>query len=225
MDSGPEFRYHSLRNTSRVFRDGYRRRSRAVESLIREVGRLRFRLLDIGSADGLMLKQLCARCPEADTTVLESRSKMVQIAGGLDVRVIGGRAEAMPFNRDSFDFVTIISTLKHISDYVGVLTECRRVLVSGGHLIVSDPTPFGLRLGLLFGHFDRKTLPNRWSLRTTQHIIEANGFRCIRGFRYMPAPVTFPCNGIVENGMRIAGLSGLFMQQIMLARLLGPSST
>lgn len=215
--TGSALDYSSLRRNSRVFRDGYLRRTEEVVSLIVEIGRRRFRLLDIGSADGRMLEELAARFPEAEMTGLEMRIPLVRVAGGLGLSVIDGRAEAQPFGPGAFDVVTVVSTLKHIPDFDTVLDECHRVLVGGGHLIVSDPTPFGLRLGLLAGHFDPTTLPNRWSLQMTSRVVEAHGFRVVRSSRYMPAPVTFGGSNLVERIARSVGLSGLFMQQIVMA--------
>lgn len=219
MATEPRHEYHELRKASRVFRDGFLRRTETAAQLLADVlGGRAFRLLDVGSADGMMLEHLRDRFPQAEILGLEASPELVEVARRRGVDVRQGNARALDLPDESFDAVTVFSTLKHISGVEAALAEFHRVLVPGGYLIVSDPTPMGLRLGRLRGHFDPRYLPNVWSLAATRRHLEMAGFQFVRGLRYMPVPVTFPGSRALERGMRSVGLSRMFMQQATLVR-------
>jgi ubiquinone/menaquinone biosynthesis C-methylase UbiE len=59
---------------------------------------------------------------------------------GLDgpVRVVRGDATVLPFRAASFDACVSQEALLHVDDKLAVLTGCRRVLVPGGRLAITD---------------------------------------------------------------------------------------
>lgn len=46
---------------------------------------------------------------------------------------------SLPFKTDSFDFVLALDVIEHIEDDIHALAECRRILKTGGLLIVTVP--------------------------------------------------------------------------------------
>lgn len=61
---------------------------------------------------------------------------------------VHGNAMELPFDNDSFDFVTIGFGLRNVPDYTQVLQEMRRVVKPGGKVVcleTSQPTMFGFR--------------------------------------------------------------------------------
>lgn len=211
--------YEQARAGRGLLRDGFVRRAQEVVAALREefpAGR--FRLLDVGTADGRMLEAIARAFPGAEAVGLEALEGLAASARarGLDVRV--GRAEALPFPDGAFDAVTLISTLKHVPDAGAALREGRRVLRPGGSLWVGDPTPFGIRLGLWRGHFDRRWLRHRWSVRETARALTRAGLAVVGSRRYMPAPVEVWGGRAYERVARRLGLSRWFMQQLVHAR-------
>src|SRR5438105_5339173 len=71
-------------------------------------------------------------------------------------RLLRTMGEHLPFADDSFDVVSLIEVLEHVSSEAATLLECRRVLRPGGLLAISVPNkwyPFethGAQIGSLF---------------------------------------------------------------------------
>jgi ubiquinone/menaquinone biosynthesis C-methylase UbiE len=67
---------------------------------------------------------------------LEPARAMATIARERGIQVIRGVAEALPFARDSFDLVTMVTTLCFFQDPFLALREATRVLTSPGQLLI-----------------------------------------------------------------------------------------
>jgi SAM-dependent methyltransferase len=94
------------------------------------------RVLDIGCGAGNMVHHL-ARYGSVMGVDSNPRPLAVARERGYDVRE--GRAEALPFDDESFDFVSLLDTVEHCDDDLAVLRECYRVCVPGGYLAVTVP--------------------------------------------------------------------------------------
>jgi demethylmenaquinone methyltransferase/2-methoxy-6-polyprenyl-1,4-benzoquinol methylase len=71
------------------------------------------------------------------------------------IKLVQGNAMSLPFEDNSFDFVTIGFGLRNVPDYLQVLKEMRRVVKPGGQVVcleVSKPTwqPFKAMYNLYF---------------------------------------------------------------------------
>jgi SAM-dependent methyltransferase len=93
------------------------------------------RALDVGAGPAILsgeLAQLVARAVALDP----SRAMLAHAPAGVE-RVFG-HAEAMPFADASFDLVTVVNALHHVSDMERALAEMVRVLVRDGRIVVQD---------------------------------------------------------------------------------------
>ncbi len=85
----------------------------------------------------------------AEVTVIDISSESLNVVEKLALRegvTIRGEvmdAEAMRFAAEAFDVVYINSVLMHV-DCAKVMEQCRRVLCSGGKLVVVEPLQYGL---------------------------------------------------------------------------------
>ncbi|TEA03360.1 class I SAM-dependent methyltransferase [Mycobacteroides salmoniphilum] len=179
----------------------YRRYRRAAMSLA--MGRL----LIVGVGPGTDLMFL----PPAVTSVaaVEPEAAMRRMAGalarrrGVDVDILDGVGESIPFPDNSFDSVHVGLVLCSVDDVAATLAEIRRVLVPGGRLVVLEH----VRGDGLMGRFqDLIAKPWSWLAsgcepnRRTVEAIAAAGFD-IRGLRsvrrtLVPPPCTPHLQGV-----------------------------
>lgn len=110
------------------------------------------RLLDIGCANGEFLgvarRHFEVQGVEVSPTALE------QARASLGARVFAGDLLEAGFPGETFDVITLFSTVEHLKDPVAVLRECRRLLRDGGILVIKTPN---------FSSLNRRVLRSRWS--------------------------------------------------------------
>ena len=98
------------------------------------------RVLDVAVGTGLVAREAVRIVGDAGSVVGvdPSAGMMAASAGGLVL--VRGRAEALPFAHQAFDFLSLGFALRHVDDLEAVLREFRRVLKPGGRLLVLEIT-------------------------------------------------------------------------------------
>ncbi len=86
--------------------------------------------LDIGTGTGLFTQKLRIEFG------IDRSINMLKKAARRGLKVCKAEAENLPFNNDSFDFVTIITSLSFISKPVKAVNESYRVLKENGSVIL-----------------------------------------------------------------------------------------
>ncbi len=110
-------------------------------------------LLDVACGTGLMTTAAAQILGGAGTiTGLDPSAGMLAVAQAkLPARFVQGRAEALPFPDNSFDFLTMGYALRHVTDLQVAFKEFRRVLRPGGKVLILEVTkPAGRFGGFLF---------------------------------------------------------------------------
>ncbi|MCE9620203.1 MAG: AMP-binding protein [Planctomycetes bacterium] len=99
-------------------------------------------LLDVGCGTGL-----CASIaqdivgPAGRVAAIDPSTGMLEMARRRGVReTVVGRAESLPFDRASFDFISMSYMLRHIEDLRVAFAEARRVLKPGGRILILEVT-------------------------------------------------------------------------------------
>jgi 2-polyprenyl-3-methyl-5-hydroxy-6-metoxy-1,4-benzoquinol methylase len=142
------------------------------------------RVLDVGCGEGQFAAAL-ARAG-AEVLALDAAAEAVRRARarnpGLDVRAVNSETE-LPLADASIDVVWSGETIEHVADTAGWLSELRRVLRSGGVLLLSTPDHGALsrlRLGLsrraFEAHFDPRSDHLHFYTRRALHDLLA-GYR------------------------------------------------
>src|SRR5437016_10746769 len=108
-----------------------------VESICRELGPRRPRILDVGCGTGANL-QMLANFGVAEGVDVSTEALDFCRARGLS-KVKHGAAEALPYEDASFDLVTGLDVVEHLDDDIAGLAEMRRVLRPGGRALLFVP--------------------------------------------------------------------------------------
>jgi SAM-dependent methyltransferase len=95
------------------------------------------RILDAGCGSGRLLDELTKL---GEVSGLDHNADSVEIArerGHPDVHQ--GVVEALPWEDETFDLITCLDVVEHTADDRVTLRELRRVLKTGGHLLITVP--------------------------------------------------------------------------------------
>lgn len=120
------------------------------QHLERLVGNLQSKkILDLGSGKGSFLIEAARAGANpiglelSEAYILETKRRAQQ--EGVDVEVVKGVAEKLPFENGSFEMINICEVVEHVEDPQALLREVYRVLVPGGSAYISVPNRFGLK--------------------------------------------------------------------------------
>ncbi len=100
------------------------------------------RLLDVGCGDGLIAAELARRGAhvvglDADATMVAAARSRAE-RESVQLRVIEGRAEMLPFDDAVFDYVLAVAVLCFVPDADRAVAEMARVLKPGGRLVLGE---------------------------------------------------------------------------------------
>lgn len=127
------------------------------------------RVLDLATGSGDLALALQRRLPDATIIAADFSPEMLAVAKRKGVReTVLADALGLPFPDESFDCVTVAFGLRNMADWSLALREMRRVLRSGGHLLILD---FSLPAGPLrpaYRFYLHRCLPRLASLVTGQ---------------------------------------------------------
>jgi demethylmenaquinone methyltransferase/2-methoxy-6-polyprenyl-1,4-benzoquinol methylase len=98
--------------------------------------------LDVAVGTGLVAREAVTLVgdPAAVTGLDPSPGMLAQAAKAVPIRLVVGRAEVLPFDDRSFDFVSMGYAVRHVSDVAVTMREFLRVLRPGGRLCLLEIT-------------------------------------------------------------------------------------
>jgi SAM-dependent methyltransferase len=110
------------------------------------------RLLDVGAGNGAFMAAMRELGWDVDGLEVDERAREAACAvNGVILRA--GTIEQQQFPDESFDAVVLRHVLEHMTDPLGVLRECHRVLKVGGRLAVVTPNAHSLGARLFGVHW------------------------------------------------------------------------
>jgi SAM-dependent methyltransferase len=134
MDQQYELRTHEVEDVHWW----YRGRRRVIREALRALDLPRgIEILDAGCGSGRNMLELAEL---GSVTGLELAEASVEAARARGVgEVVAGSVEEMPFDDNSFDLGVSFDVIEHLADEHAALHELRRVVKSGGYLLVTVP--------------------------------------------------------------------------------------
>ena len=95
------------------------------------------RLLEVGCGNGRQLERLAHAGWKVEGLDFDERAAQTARRLGLEVKV--GDLASARYPDASFDAVILSHVIEHVPDPVALLVECRRILRSGGQLVLATP--------------------------------------------------------------------------------------
>src|SRR5215204_1149039 len=145
-----------------------------VEEITARVKDHRPKILDVGCGTGANLLMLSKYGDAEGVDVSEDALAFCRERGLEKVKL--GAAEELPYDDGTFDLVTALDVVEHIDDDLAGLREMRRVLRSGGHVLLFVPT-----FMFLWGLQDEvSNHRRRYRLPELRRVLEQAGFETER---------------------------------------------
>lgn len=174
------------------------------------------RLLDLGSADGLLAKGIAALVPNIKhICALDMDSDLLGYNPFLSVQ---GDCCRTPFADNTFDVITAAALIEHLPEPHLFLTECCRVLKPAGILLLTSPAPFFEWVATKIGYLKDSGHLARYSLNDLRQLTENAGLKTVIARKFQLSPFYLPAHELLETALRKIGLSCLMMNQIIACR-------
>jgi ubiquinone/menaquinone biosynthesis C-methylase UbiE len=156
------------------------------------------KILDIGAGTGGTTKFLKTY---GEVVGLEANPLAQTLARKRGLKIVSGSAEKLPFEKETFEVVTIFDVLYHqnIGSDLKVLQEAHRVLRTQGYLVVTDcALPF-----LKSPHDEVMQARERYTKKELTQKIEKAGFKVEKAsyvfFLVFPLTLCFPSSKIIKQ--------------------------
>lgn len=199
---------------------GYRlqRRTLEVKALIRNCYHFfPVRILDLRTADGLMLEKLSYDL-NAFFVGVDLSFEILNANPERTFHPVQANGLNLPFLDKVFDVVIAAAVIEHVLDGTRLLRECYRVLKIGGLCILTTPDPFFDRISTFIGHQEKDFHYETFTLKKLIVMFKNCGFTVIKGKKFMMSPIGFAFELQIEKLMKFFGLSALLLNQLVVAR-------
>ena len=209
--------YHQDRLKSPGPRYRFKRRGLEVVRILKSFAPERPAIVDIGTADGLLLDLVC-------------RETKPSLAVGLDLSwgllktntrknpVLRADAEKLPFPDSSFDAALATAIIEHVPHPGVFVSEIRRVLKPGGVCVVTTPVPVFEEVASKLGFLKEDDHQETFDLKKLRALIASQNFEILEAEKFMMSPVGFPAELSIERIMKKIGLSMILLNQLVAAR-------
>ncbi|MBI4311505.1 MAG: class I SAM-dependent methyltransferase [Chloroflexi bacterium] len=205
------------RNRQLVYR--LRRRTDEVARAIRKYGDGRLAtIVDVGTADGLMLENLRKRFSNVRFVGLDRSLSLLSANPAASFSKVFGDAEVLPFATACADVVIATAVVEHLPHPNSLAKESSRVLRPGGLLVMTTPEPFMERLASKVGLLKDSGHQHTFDLNQLCAMIASNGMTILDRHKFMFSPIGFPAEKVFERVFGPLGLRLIMANQFLVAR-------
>ena len=172
-------------------------------------------ILDIGTADGLMLSNLKDAFPNATCAGIEYARDLMACCESKTIYLTQGDALVLPIKDNAFDVVIATAIIEHVSEPLQLVREAFRVLRKNGILIITTPHPFWERVATHIGHLKGEDHHELINLGKLISLFNKAGFRIVKAEQFMISPVGIPFELKLEKILKLCRLNFLLLNQII----------
>jgi len=195
------------------------RRTDEVERVLRryQTGTPRT-VVDIGTADGLMLAALRERLGQLVFVGVDYSFPLLHAVNLEGVQKVQGDALALPMQSQLADAIIATAVIEHVPDADGLLRECHRLLRPGGLLVLSTPNPVMDHLAEGLGILKDAGHNRTFTLKELSARIATHGFEVMEARKFMFSPIGFPAEKTLERILGPLGLNLIMANQLVVGR-------
>lgn len=215
--------YHLGRRTKKSLIYRLNRRTKEVIRSIKEyyLGTPKD-IIDLGTADGLMLSIIKNSFPSVKCVGIEYSLELLKAKNDSRITVLQGDVNSLPMPDNSFDIAVATAIIEHIPNPKRMLEEVKRVLRPNGLIILTSPDPFWERVATIVGHLPNEQHYKVMNLRELISFFNEVGYEILEQKKFMLSPVGMPLEISIENVVRSIGLNFLFANQLVVGKKIDP---
>lgn len=211
--------YYIGRQHNRALKYRLRRRTDEVESALRHYGDGQLQVIvDVGTADGLMLDDLRRRMGPSTFLGVDLSFALLWANPTDGVFKAQGDALHMPVKSGIADAVIATAVIEHVPDASAMLQECARMLHPGGLVVLTTPDPLMERISSAIGLLKDADHYRTFNLAELRQLANETGFVVLEARKFMFSPVGFPAEKVIERVLGSLGLSLIMANQLLVAR-------
>ena len=217
-----DIEYHHKRLQNRAHRYRLRRRSEEVIRILNDFyGSSPVTLLDIGTADALMLNYIHKHLRGTRCVGLDFSLPLLRANTNNEINLLAGDATKLPFKSNSFDAVIATAVIEHVPAPEILAKECYRVLRNDGIAILTTPVPFFDTIASLIGHVKGEDHNRRFTLTELSSLLLASKFEIVDARKFMISPIGFPLELHIEEFLYKMKADFLLLNQLVVGKKKG----
>ncbi|MFN3533654.1 MAG: class I SAM-dependent methyltransferase [Candidatus Brocadia sp.] len=195
-----------------------RRTAEVVKSIQTFYSKSPAAILDIGTADGLMLNRIKDVFPDTTCVGIEYASDLISCNDSENIHLIRGDALVLPFKDNVFDVVIATAIIEHVSDPIQLIREAFRVLRKNGTFIMTTPHPFWEGIATYIGHLKEEEHNELITLRKLILLLKKAEFEIVNAEQFMISLIGMPLELSVEKMLKLCRLNFLLLNQKIVGR-------
>ena len=173
------------------------------------------KILDLGTADGLMLGKIKDHYPNTKCIGIEYSKELIDANKDKRIKIIQGDVQNISLSDNVFDIVIATAIIEHINNPDKLISEAYRVLKPNGLLILTTPVPFFEKISDLIGGIPKEVHQLTFNLVTLKKLLNKFGFKISLSKKFMLTPIGFPFENFIENFLNKIKLDLLLLNQLI----------
>jgi ubiquinone/menaquinone biosynthesis C-methylase UbiE len=211
--------YHLGRKSKKSLIYRLNRRTKEVLRSIREnFPGLPSTIVDLGTADGLMLGMIKKAYPSSQCIGIELSMDLLKTSTDNNISLLQGNVNQLPIAGNTVDIVIATAIIEHLPDPGEILSEAMRVLKPQGLVIVTTPDPFWEKLATLVGHLQEEQHHKVMKLKDLDVLLRTAGFEIAALKKFMLSPIGMPLEDTIEKIVRNIGFHFFFANQLIVGK-------